>query len=195
MRPSHKWLLGASAAGVLLLVMTRPRRGKSSIRAPGVLYRPTMDEWLWLGRAMACESSTGLGQLAVGWALVQRFVAFRQDQDRWQPPTFAALVRAYAVPVNPLTLDPGGEWCDRFPDRCDSSDITWRRGCMARSWSRLPQSARTIAHAFSAGRPPRNPVVGLTDYLSCSIGAGRGRAIGGNCFTPGLPLYGQVSVA
>lgn len=198
---SKWWALVAGGLGLAVIGARAAARGGAAgeavILAPGVTYQPTMDEWLWFARSLSAESGSREGQLAAGWAMVQRFCAFEQ-RDPATFATFGAMVRAFSQPVNPIwsavdACTPDGRGC--CGRRCTQADVERRLRIQARSWSDLRDrhsSAYELAQAFAQGRPPRNPIPGYTNFAACW--AAPGLEIGGNCFSQSPPVEGPVEV-
>jgi hypothetical protein len=197
----NRWVIGGAAGlGVILLgrvVQGSPKVG-AVLRAPGVPdYHFTEDDLLWLGRSLHCETGPA-GERAVAWAMMQRFVAFRQrDPGRWGDKSFRYLVQMFSAPVNPRWL-PGGDLYEANPGTFMVLDrtIVRRRACMARRYSELRSSIRAVLDGIRRS-DLSNPVAGFTNFEGkqfepggvCQSGA---RLIGGNCFYRQPPVNGPV---
>jgi hypothetical protein len=164
--------LGALAlVGGVLLLGAKPARGHGTIVGDSIEpYTPSMDEWLLLARACKTEAATLEGQTACAWALIQRFVVFRQE-GRWAR-SFGALVRAFSVGLR----NQGRAW----------------------SWAWLQDNEPELLFmilSFSAGVPPENTVRGMTNWAACSSETTcRDVERAGNCFCANPPLQGSATV-
>jgi hypothetical protein len=126
-------------------------------------YSATDDDALWLARAVAHEGSP---MDAVAWALVQRFALLYPTY-----PTVAALVKAYAQPINPRWFPHGDLHAKRLrqlasdPRRqADELARARRREQYAQTpWDSIPAAARTAAlEALEAHGD--SPVPGAVHY-------------------------------
>lgn len=105
-------------------------------------YRVTAEDWLWLLRAVESE---GEPRSSVARALVNLWA--RQRARAASKRSIAALVRAYAQPVNPIWAH-GGER-DVDPVRVSASER--RRAAASRLVSFSPRTARAVYEALTSG--------------------------------------------
>ena len=146
--------------GVLRAVHRLVSRPKSKIVAPGVEYVPTWDDWLWLARACNCEAGSPTEYPLLAWAMVNRFVAFRQN--RWRgAQTLASLVKGFSQPVNPHWIHGTGPAARAVgTPRMSPRKVNRRRWCSSRSWEWLsterPDLYRMIMD-FAHSHAPANP--------------------------------------
>lgn len=113
----------------------------SALQGPSSNYQVTADDVLWLRRAVEAE---GEPRRAVARALVNLFV-LRMQGSPSKPQSLAALVRAYAQPVNPRWFE-GGDLYEAAVKRAEPGKRDVMR--MAARRRETLHSARTV---FSEG--------------------------------------------
>jgi hypothetical protein len=213
MRWSWKHWTVAAASGFGLLWLLRGR-ASASARPPesftpctllydGGEYATTWGDWLWMARACSGESGSLVGQEAVAWCLLQRKAARAQ---RGRSETLTGLIRSFSQPVNPIwsahdacSSDGTRGCCGSTIEACTPSRIAHRLEVQSRTWSWLEQNTpelyRSILLLAEGRRPPRNPVLGYTNFAQCgSFDDSGSLSVGGNCFIKEPTLYGKISL-
>jgi hypothetical protein len=197
-----KWSLqsglaaGAIGLGVLSLAGRVFSRTAGRLRAPGVDYRMTDEDLLWLARATTCESSSHPREHI--WAMLQRFVAQQQAGQNWA--SLGLAVRRFSSPVNDRWLPDGDLALLRPLAQAASPEAqALRRRCMGLTWQDI-RSRRPDVYAeiqkVAAGTSV-NPIPGYDNFASTASRGGcrDGRDFGGNCFLRNSPpVSGPVRV-
>ncbi len=181
-----KWLIGISAAlTVTMGTAWAVSRQLSGLSRPSevyvrnrVLYGPggfryllTEDDLLWLARATWGEAATSVqGGAAVIWAMAQYHALIMGSGGR-RPAfgTFAAMLRSYCQPINPIWASMEGSGCQRQPNRCTESHLARRRQITTASWESIPATVRQLVLDFARGQLP-NPVPGAVDWNNLNWG-------------------------